>query len=231
MPERLLVPAIEQRIAAMIEVSRRLKQEAEAGKRGKKPTITISREFGCEAFPMTERLKELLEEKTGEAWMLMDKALLEEAAKDADLSESILQSIGTKPHLLDEMFSAFSPNWKSEKDYYRLLCRFILSLAAHGNAIIVGRGASIITQQMENCHHFRLYASQEFKVRSVARRAHLSLQDAELLVEKKQKERDRFIRDFLARDAHDLSFYHLVFNNDKSSYEKIAQTIAGYVFP
>src|ERR671924_1792941 len=136
MPERLLVPAIEQRIAAMIEVNRRLKQEAEAGKKGKKPTITISREFGCEAYPMTERLRELLEAKTGEAWMLMDKALLEEAAKNADLSESILQSIGTKPHLLDEMFSAFSPHWKSEKDYYRLLCRITVSLASRGNSII-----------------------------------------------------------------------------------------------
>jgi cytidylate kinase len=50
-------------------------------------------------------------------------------------------------------------------------------------------------------------------------------------VEKRQKERDRFIRDFLARDAHDLSFYNLVFNNDKSSNEKIAQTIVEYVFP
>lgn len=231
MPERLLVPAIEQRIAATIELRRRLRQEAEAGKKGKRPTITISREFGCEAYPMAERLKEFLENKTGEAWMVMDKALLEEAAKNADLSESILHSLGTKPHLLDEMFSSFSPNWKSDKDYYHLLCRYIISLASEGNVIIIGRGASIITQQMENCHHFRLYASLDFKVRSIARRTHLSLQDAELLVEKKQKERDRFIRDFLARDAHDLSFYHLVFNNDKNTNERIAQLIAGYVFP
>ena len=38
---------------------------------------------------MTEKLKSLLEKKTGEPWALMDKALLEEVATNHNLSEEI----------------------------------------------------------------------------------------------------------------------------------------------
>jgi cytidylate kinase len=66
-------------------------------------------------------------------------------------------------------------------------------------------------------------------VASIARRLKLSSAEAEAVVEKKQKQRDAFIRDFLDRDARDLRYYHLVFNNDKNTPERIARMIAEYV--
>lgn len=230
MPEKLLVPSIEQRLAAMVEMARRMKGKTETEKRtGHKPTITISREFGCEGYPMADRLKELLERATKEPWVVMDKALFEEAAKHHDISEEVFRTLGQRPRFLDDMISTLTPRWKSERDHYKLLCSQIVSLAEVGNVIIMGRGSSIITQQMTNCLHFRIYASHHFKVRSIARRAKLSYQDAELLVEKKQKERDKFIRSFLDHDIADLNLYHMAFNNDKSTAAQIAQTIADYL--
>lgn len=232
MPEKLLIPSIEKRLEAFVEAARRAQLESESKRSAKpRPTITISREFGCEAYPMTEKLKQLLEEKTGETWALMDKALLEEVARNHNLSENMLRNLGSKPRFLDEMFSTLSPRWKSEKDQYKLLCSHIVSLAERGNVIIVGRGSAIVTQPLENCFHFRMFASPAFKTRSIARRLGLSPAEAENMVLKKQSERDKFIRDFLDRNGNDLSFYHLVFNNDKNSTEKIARTIVGYVVP
>lgn len=230
MPEKVLVPSIEQRLAAMVEVARRMRCKTETEKRtGHKPTITLSREFGCEGYPVAEQLKELLEHSTKEPWVIMDKALLEETAKHHDISETVFQSLGHRSLLLDDMIATLTPRWKSEREHYKLLCSQIVSLAEAGNVIIMGRGSSIITQQMNNCLHFRIYASNHFKVRSIARRAKISLQEAETLVEKKQKERVKFIRDFLDRDIADLSLYHLVFNNDKNSAACIARTIADYL--
>jgi len=230
MLEKLLVPSIEQRIAGMIEVARRMRQKTETEKRtGLKPTITISREFGCEGYPVAERLVELLQQSTKEPWGIMDKALLEEAAKRHDISEEVFRSLGNRPRFLDDMISTLSPRWKTERDHYKLLCDQIVSLAEMGNVIIMGRGSAIITQQMANCLHFRIYGSHHFKVRSIARRAKIPVQDAELLVEKKQKERDKFIQSFLDGDMADLNLYHLAFNNDKNPASQIARTIADYL--
>ena len=134
-----------------------------------------------------------------------------------------------KSRILDEVLATFSSHWKSEKDYFRLLCKHMFSLAEKGNAIIVGRGSSIVTQPLKNCYHFRIFASHQFKVASIARRLNISRDEAEHIVEKNQKQRDAFIHDYFNLDPRDLRFYHLVFNNDKSSPERIAQMIADYV--
>lgn len=229
MPERLLVPSIDKRLGALLEFNRR-KDENDASRGKTYPTITVSREFGCEAFPMTECLKGLMEKKSGRPWAVMDKALLDEVAKHHNLSEEIVRNLGEKKsRLLDEVLATFSSQWKSEKDYFRLLCKHVFSLAEQGNSIIVGRGSSIVTQQLKNCYHFRIYASHQFKVESIARRLNISKDEAEGVVEKNQKERDAFIHDYFNLDPRDLRFYHLVFNNDKNSPERIAQTIAEYV--
>jgi cytidylate kinase len=229
MPDKLLVPSIEMRLGSLLEFARR-RDESDASRDKVRPTITISREFGCEAYPLTESLKEIMEKKTGESWAIMDKALLEEVAKNHQLSEDIVCNLGEKKsRILDELLATFSPRWKSEKDYFRLLSKHVFSLAEKGNSIIVGRGSAIVTQQLKNCYHFRMYASHEFKVASIARRLKISKDEAESFVEKNQKQRDAFISDYFNLDPRDLRFYHLVFNNDKNSPERIAQMIAEYV--
>jgi cytidylate kinase len=230
MAEKILVPSIEKRIAALREVSRRNLTGYSITAPGKaKRAITISREFGCEGFPVAEKLHALLEAKTGEPWALMDKALLEEAARHHNLSEEIFSHLGDKNRFLDDMISTFSPRWHSDKDHYRLLCRQIVALASGGNVIIVGRGAAILTQEMSHCYHFRLVAPLEFRARTIARRLGIPLDEASDLVEKKEKRRDAFIRDFLNRDVADPTLYHLILNNGKNSAERIATTIFDYL--
>ena len=227
MPESKLIPSIDKRLGAFIEVSRR--QEGLQASPPLKPAITISREFGCEAYPMAELLRQQLESRTKESWLLMDKALLDEVAKNHNLSEKIMKNLGDKNHFLDEFLSTFSNRWKSDKDYYRLLCRQIIALAEEGNVIIVGRGAPIVTAKMKNCHHFRIFGSKAFKTASISKRLGLNRDEAETLIGRRQKERDKFIREFLDRDPYDLSVYNLVFNNDRNGTSKIADTIADYV--
>lgn len=230
MPEKLLIPSVEMRLGSLLEFSRRRDRDASSPHKHKaRRTITISREFGCEAYPVAERLRETMEKKSGEPWVLLDKGLLEEVARNHDLSANIMNSLGEKSRFLDEILATFSSHWKSEKDYFRVLCRHVLSLAEQGNVIIVGRGSSIVTQPLKNCFHFRMFASPGFKLRSIARRLGIESEEAERIVAQRQKQRDHFIRDFLDRDAHDLSLYHLVFNNDKNDVKTIARTIEEYV--
>jgi cytidylate kinase len=226
MTEKLLVPSIEKRLERLIEISRRnvsgfsVRDRPKAG-----PTITISREYGCEGFPVSEKLQAMLQEKTGASWGVVDKALFEEVARTHDFPDDIFKNLGEKNRFLDDMMSTFSSRWKNEKDYYRLLCRQITAFAAGGNVIIVGRGAAILTQNMPTCYHFRIVAPLAFKVASIARRLQISEEEAEKLVQRKQKKRDAFIKDFLNRDVADLTLYQLIFNNARNTAEQIADLV------
>jgi len=228
MPERRLIPSVEKRLASFTELIRKAEKEV-ADKESKASTVTISREFGCEGYPVAEKLKDILEQKTGREWLLMDKALIEEVAKTHHLLENVLSRLGEKSRVVEDVISTFSSHWQTEHDYYRLLCREIFALGVGGNVIIVGRGSAIVTQGLHNCFHFRLFASMGFKMDYISRRTGLSPSETELFIAKKQRERNAFLRDFLDRDAGDLKYYHLVFNNDKNPSERIASVAADYV--
>ncbi|MDR3580489.1 MAG: cytidylate kinase family protein [Oryzomonas sp.] len=230
MPDIKLIPSVELRLASFLEINRRREHKASSNN-GRKPgkTITISREYGCEAYTAAEFLRQLMEKNSGEPWMLMDKKLLEEIARNHDLSSTVLKNLGVNSRFLDEVLATFSSKWKSEMDHFKVLCRHILSLAEQGNMILIGQGSSVITQALKNCAHFRLYASKEFKVHSIVRRLGVTTEEAENIVSMRQKQRNSFIHDFLEHDAQDLSPYNIVFNNDKNSAETIAYAIADYV--
>lgn len=229
MSEKLLVPSIEKRMSALMEVARRNFTDNSLPKEHGPLTITISREFGCEGFPVAEKLKTLLEEKSGCTWGIMDRELLAEAAKNLNLSEDIFRSLGERHRFLDDMLSTFSSRWHSERDYFKLLSKQIVALATTGNVIIVGRGSAIVTQKMPNCYHFRIVAPSDFKVKAIARRMNISPDEAIDVVRKRQKARDTFIHDFLGKDVTDPTWYHLIFNNGKNSADRIAATMFRYV--
>jgi cytidylate kinase len=231
MPENLLIPSVDTRIGSLEEYNRRQKEKAAQLHRKPKPRpcLTISREFGCEGYPVAERLRELMMQRTGDEWVLIDKAILEVVAQRHNISEDILRHLGEKNHTLDEVLATFSPRWKSDQEYFRLLCRHVISLAEQGNVIIIELGGAIITQHFENSYHFRLYGSMEFKTRTLARRLSIEPEAAEKMIKKQQKLRDNFHQDFLNQDAHDPALYDMLFNNKRVSPAQIAHTIADFV--
>ncbi len=223
MPTGELFPSVERRLKAYHELSHRVR--GLEGSASLKPTITLSREFGCEAYPVSEELVRLAEKKTGEPWLLVDKSLLEAVAKEHNVPEEILHSLGSKPRWVDDMMATFSAKWKSDADYYRLLCRQVAMIATAGNAVIVGLGAPFITRSLKNCFRYRLIADHEFKVNSIARRMKITKQEAELVVIDKQKERDRVLRKLLDSDLRDPLLYHAIFNNGRIKSRQIARLI------
>jgi cytidylate kinase len=223
MPTGELAPSVEQRLKAYHELSHRVKELVK--RPTVKPTISLTREFGCEAFPVAEDLIRQAEKKTGEPWLLVDKSLLDAVAQEHSVPEEIMRSLGSKPRWFDDMIATFSANWKSDTDYYRLLCEQVVMIASAGNAVIVGLGAPIITKSMKNCCHYRLIAEHDFKVRSIAKRLKISKQEAEIVVLDRQKERDRIIRKLLNADEHDPLLYHVIFNNGRTKNQQIAKVI------
>jgi hypothetical protein len=231
MPDNLFIPSVDLSVGALEEYNRVRKQKAALQhKRIKpRPCITLSRQYGCQGYPVAERLCELMTQKTAEPWLLIDKAVLDEVANRHNISKDILDSLGEKNRLLDDILATFSPRWTHSQDCFKLLCQHVVALAEQGNMIIMELGGAIITRHFEHAWHFRIYASHEFKVTTLAKRLNFADGEAEKLMIKQQKLRDGFTRDFLDRNDHDPLLYDMLFNNDRAEPDKIADTIAAYV--
>ncbi|MBI5013926.1 MAG: cytidylate kinase-like family protein [Deltaproteobacteria bacterium] len=230
MSDRRLTPSVDHRLTAALEMRRR-RQERGDPFRVVPPVVTLSREYGCEAFAVAERLQARLEEKTRSPWLLMEKALLEQLAKEYGLEAEGFDRIGERNSFFDDLVSVLSPKWKTDKDHYRVLAWQITDLAQDGNIIFIGRGASVLLRERKNTFHFRMVAPLEFRVESIGRRLGLGEADARKLVTTKQEQRAAFLREFLNIDGSDPCLYHLVFNNARNPVERMASIMDGLVPP
>jgi hypothetical protein len=213
-----LTPSIAQRESAWMRVKERL---ARTPKGVLRPTITISREFGCEGYPLAECLKQLLEEASGEPWNLFDKALVEKVAADEKLSLTLLSHLGDESRATDVLKTHFG--YLTHDEAYAKVVKHLVQIATAGCAIIVGRGGAVACQDLKNCFHFRLEGSFAFRAAALARRMEVPLAEAEELVRAQSKLREKFISECLQTDITSSRWYDAVFNNERQSVETIAQ--------
>ena len=213
-----LIPSIEQRESGWIQIRERLARDA---REVSHPTLTISREFGCEGHALAQRLKGLLDEASTEPWHVFDKALVEKVGADEKLSRHILSRLGDESHAGDVLKTQFG--FLTHDEVYASVVKHLIGIARTGCAIIVGRGGAVACQGLTNCFHFRLVASLEFRVATLARRRGLPLPEAEELVRTQSKLREKFVSNHLHADITLPRWYDAVFNNERQDVDTIAQ--------
>ena len=196
------------------------------------PTICLSRQYGCEAYPLALKIKALYEEKTGEKWMIYDLPLVRKALEDVGFSRDVLHFQARRmPRSGSELMDfLFLPHWRPpEQLAYDLLTKHILRISRQGHAIIIGLGAVVVTRELPNCFQFRLEASLDSRIHSVMRRENMSYAQAFARVTTNQKNRDRFIEEYLHCNLSSSIYYHAIYNNERSSIDDIAGCIVSYV--
>jgi hypothetical protein len=213
-----LIPSIELRERAWLQARERL---ARTHKAPIYPSVTISRQYGCEGYPLAQHLKQLLEEASGKSWTIFDKALVDKVASDEQLSRELLNRLGDESHAQDILRTHFG--YLTHDDAYAKLVKHIVPIAAAGCAIIVGRGGVISCQELKNCFHFRLIGGFEFRASTLAHRLEMPLAEAEELVRTQSKLREKFISECLHADITSSHWYDAVFNNERQQVETIAQ--------
>lgn len=222
-----LIPSVDKRISAWMEIQKKRKIQDMQSKPAPK-SITISREFGCEAYPLANALKNLLDARNDQSWTVFDEEMVSRITANEDMSRHLTENLGERSKYLDYIVSALLPYWKSQEQAYRPIVETVFSLARQGNAIIVGQGAFSIAKDLTNCYHFRLIAPAEFRATSYAKRANLSAEEAQKLVQEKEAARITFLSGFLNCDFKPNNF-HLIFNNSKVPIDQIAGVILSLV--
>ncbi|MBF0286464.1 MAG: cytidylate kinase-like family protein [SAR324 cluster bacterium] len=214
-----ITPGIDQRMNSWQKKSKEHKPETA-------PCITISREFGCEAYPVAEKLQQKLSNSTGSEWLVLDAKLLDKIAEESGYSVADIQHAGDTNPIFHSMMSLFMGKQRPEQfEIFSYIKKAIRHFAKAGNCIIIGRGGVNITQNLSNCVHFRLVAPFEFRVKKLASIQDIDENEARQIIQERQNQRDDFINRFTGSSASDSSLYHLVINNGKYTPDQIAEII------
>ena len=220
-----LMPTVDRRFTEWINRQNELKKK-EAPRI--KPTICISRQFGCEAYPLALSLQEQLTAQLGLTFALLDRIVIDWLLAEhgfekgiLDASQSRLPSGGRE--ILDFLFSA---DWKPPQERaYILLTQYLERIARVGQVIIIGRGASILLQSLPNTYHFRLEAPLDYRIGSLARRLNLPWEEAKKMVLHGESAREKFIEAHFNCRINQNHFFHAIFNNSRIPVDRMASYI------
>ncbi len=159
-------------------------------------------------------------------WPVYDHELVEKIAEETGLRVSLLESVDERHrgwlHEAMEQFMSV-PNL-SESAYVRHLVETILSLATHGECVLVEHGAAQILPAASTLR-VRLIARLEDRIAQISRRFNLHGRDAVRKLEEIDRERARFIRESFQRDVNDPASYDLLLNTSRWSVAECANII------
>ncbi len=214
---------------AKLQAWHKLQQVADKTKPA--PCFTLTREFGCQAYPVAEALARRLNARAaGEPWLVVGRQVIDEVARLSGYSVEQIEKSQDTPASMKAVFSMFLDHSRAEEtEIFTHMRRVIRGFAERGNCILVGRGATHVTQDLDNCIHLRLVAPQEFRVNKVVKTHGMSPAEARDYIARLQNQREDFIKRFVQQKVEEPNLYHLIINNARLNEAKIAEVIEEYM--
>jgi cytidylate kinase len=183
-------------------------------------TIALSREAGANGTLVARAIGERL------GWAVYDRELLEQIAEEMGLRASLLESVDEKrKSWLLECLEAFTSSPAVSKSaYVRHLVETLLSLAVHGECVIVGRGAAQILP-VATTLRVRLIGPVDHRIATIRQRFGISPEEATRRVGQIDEERICFVQDHFHKDPTEPWHYDLVLNTSRFSVTECAELV------
>jgi len=197
-----------------------------------KPAVTISRQEGAGGLTVASNLANYLETHTAshEVWTVFSQHLVAKVLEDHNYHKGIgdFMKEGHKGSLTDafEEFLGLHPNTYTLVEQTNAT---ILRLAQIGNVILVGRGANIVTSELQNVFHVHLVGTLEKRIERAQKVFNLDQKEAAKYIKQKDKSRRRYVKDNFDKDMDDPLLYHIVINTDLVQYDEAARMIGNEV--
>lgn len=197
---------------------------------GRYRAVTISRQAGCGGRVVGAKLGEYLQAQSPKGpyqWTVFDRNLVERVLADHELPGHLAKFMPEDrvPEIegtIEELCGLHPPSWL----LVRQTAETVLHLAQLGNAILVGRGANIITSKMEHVFHVRLVGSLQKRIEHVQQYDQLDRKAALSFIRREDDGRRRYLRKYFKKDIDDALLYHLIINTDFVPYQEAARIIA-----
>ncbi len=207
MPDRIHEKLIQRHLSHWSRLRTALRPGEDPAQHKPLPVVTISRQAGCGSREQAEALGQRL------GLQVFGKEIVDYIARDKDLTKEVVDA-------LDERVVSKVEQWVRgmldrrfflQDDYHLALVRTVRTLAAHGGAIFLGRGANFILADSVDLR-VRLVASEDWRVRNLAVRQQISEDEARGTVRELEALRAAFVRRLFRADVDDPRHYDLVLN-------------------
>lgn len=192
--------------------------------------VTFSRQAGCGALVVAEKLAALLQADTpadAPPWAVFDRNLMEKVLEDHNLPARLAQflpedRITLLQDIADELFGLRPATWTMIEQ----TADTVLKLAELGHVILIGRGAHVITARLPHVLHVRLVAPLEKRLEHCRKSYGMSEREARAFCVREDTGRARYLKKHFKADVNDPLLYHLVLNTGLVSFDESARLIA-----
>ncbi len=178
--------------------------------------ITFSRKAGANGTAIAKLVAKELQ------YAFYDTEDIERKAAEMGFLDDVREVNDKMPPPFRRFFS-----YRTEVSLDRLYA-VIYELARQGSAILLGRGGNMLLRSLPYALHVRITASREKRIQSLAERGY-SREDALLVMQKSDHEREGFVKFAFRRNWDNSELYDLVLNTDNFSVSAAAAVILAAV--
>ena len=184
-------------------------------------TIAMSREAGSRGGSIAKRAGEKL------GWEVYSQEMLEYGAQNPALRQDLLDKLTPAGRAwIDEHYQQLLKEREFSRHTNILdLALLALTLSAHGNVILLGRGAGFLLPSRSTLH-VRLVAPLEDRVAYMSQWLRLTVEEAAEQVRKRDHRRTDFLATHFHRKPNDVHLYDMLLNTSLLGEERCAEVIA-----
>ena len=179
------------------------------------PVVTISRECGCTALNIANRMVEKLTLKTGNKWTCLTKEILEKSAKELNLDPEKIEYVfnSKEKSAWDEILGALSSKYyQSDLKIKKTIAEVVQTFAAKGNCIIIGRGGVVLTQNIERAFHIKLQAPLDWRANQLQKIYNLSTSEMINYANEIDKKRS-VLRSYFQKEPFLDTIFDVIYNS------------------
>lgn len=190
--------------------------------------VTISRQTGCGALVVAEKLAHYLQEHSLSAapWTVLDRNLIDKVLEDHNLPAYLAKFLPEDrlPQIEDflrELFGVHPPS----HTIVMQTAETILKLAAVGRVILIGRGSTVVTARLPDVFHVRLVAPLEKRIEHAHKHYNMTKTEARQFCLTEDQGRARYLKKHFDADISDPLLYHIIINTGQMGFDDTARLI------
>lgn len=187
----------------------------------KKIIINIGRQFGSGGLAVAKEIGRML------GIPVFDNELISKASQESGFSADIFVQNDERRQFFSSIFenNYAGENYMSGKGLFKMQSEAIRSIAEQGSAVIVGRCSDYILRESDCTLDVFLTSPSEVRAQRVAERQGISLEKAEAMIEKKDKDRASYYNYYTFGEWGTASNYDLCIDSSILGIEGTAAFI------